>query len=91
MGKLSASILAADFVSLAEEVKLVEPYAEVIHVDVMNGRFVSPLTIGPVVVASLRPVTERVLHGHLMVEAVHDPAPVIRKAREPATIAKGGA
>jgi len=61
------------------------------------------LTIGPVVVASLRPVTERVLHGHLMVEApealfdelaeagmdivsfhveaVEDPAPVIRKAR----------
>ena len=103
MGKLSASILSADFSRLGEQVKLVEPYAEVIHIDVMDAHFVPPLTIGPVVVASLRPVTERVLHGHLMVEApealfdelaeagmdivsfhveaVEDPAPVIRKAR----------
>jgi ribulose-phosphate 3-epimerase len=69
VGRLSASILAADFAHLAEQVKLVEPHAEVIHVDVMDSHFVPPLTIGPVVVASLRPVTERVLHGHLMVEA----------------------
>jgi ribulose-phosphate 3-epimerase len=103
VGKLSASILSADFSRLGEQVKLVEPYAEVIHIDVMDAHFVPPLTIGPVVVASLRPVTERVLHGHLMVEApealfdelaeagmdivsfhveaVEDPAPVIRKAR----------
>lgn len=69
MGKLSASILSADFARLGEQVKLVEPHAEVIHIDVMDGHFVPPLTIGPVVVASLRPVTDRVLHGHLMVEA----------------------
>jgi ribulose-phosphate 3-epimerase len=103
VGKLSASILSADFSRLGEQVKLVEPYAEVIHIDVMDAHFVPPLTIGPVVVASLRPVTERVLHGHLMVEApealfdelaeagmdivsfhveaVEDPAPVMRKAR----------
>lgn len=103
VGKLSASILSADFSRLGEQVKLVEPYAEVIHIDVMDAHFVPPLTIGPVVVASLRSVTDRVLHGHLMVEApetlfddlaeagmdvvsfhveaVHDPAPVIRKAR----------
>jgi ribulose-phosphate 3-epimerase len=103
MGKLSASILSADFSQLGEQIKLVEPYAEVIHIDMMDAHFVPPLTIGPVVVASLRPVTERVLHGHLMVEApealfdelaeagmdvvsfhleaVQDPAPVIRKAR----------
>jgi len=69
MGVLSASILSADFAHLADQVKLVEPYAEVIHIDVMDAHFVPPLTIGPVVVASLRPVTARVFHGHLMVEA----------------------
>jgi ribulose-phosphate 3-epimerase len=69
MGTLSASILSADFAHLADQVKLVEPYAEAIHIDIMDAHFVPPLTIGPVVVASLRPVTERVLHGHLMVEA----------------------
>ena len=69
MGTLSASILSADFAHLADQVKLVEPYAEVIHIDIMDAHFVPPLTIGPMVVASLRPVTGRVLHGHLMVEA----------------------
>ena len=68
MGKLAASILSADYAYLADQVKLVEPYADVIHVDVMDAHFVPPLTIGAVVVASLRPHTDRVLHGHLMVE-----------------------
>lgn len=103
MGKLSASILSADFACLGTQVKLVAPYADIIHIDVMDAHFVPPITIGPVVVASLRPATDRVLHGHLMVEApeglfdeladagmdlvsfhveaVDDPAPVIRKAR----------
>ena len=69
MGKLSASILAADFAHLGEQVKVVGEYADIIHIDIMDGHFVPPITLGPVVVASLRPVTERVLHGHLMVEA----------------------
>jgi len=68
MATLSASILAADFAHLADQVKLVEPYAEAIHIDVMDAHFVPPITIGPVVVASLRPVTDLVLHAHLMVE-----------------------
>ena len=68
MAKLAASILSADYAYLADQVKLVEPYADVIHVDVMDAHFVPPLTIGAVVVASLRPHTDRVLHGHLMVE-----------------------
>jgi ribulose-phosphate 3-epimerase len=69
VGKLSASILSADYACLADQVKLVEPHADVIHVDVMDAHFVPPLTIGAVVVASLRPHTDRVLHGHLMVDA----------------------
>jgi ribulose-phosphate 3-epimerase len=68
MGKLSASILAADLAHLADQVRLVHEFADVIHVDVMDGHFVPPLTMGPVVVASLRPATHRTLHGHLMVE-----------------------
>jgi ribulose-phosphate 3-epimerase len=69
MGKLSASILAADLAHLADQVKLVEPYAEVIHVDIMDGHFVPPIALGTVVVQSLRPVTDLPLHGHLMVDA----------------------
>jgi ribulose-phosphate 3-epimerase len=69
MGKLAASILAADLAHLADEVKLVEPYADIIHVDIMDGHFVPPIALGTVVVASLRPCTGRTLHGHLMVDA----------------------
>jgi ribulose-phosphate 3-epimerase len=72
MGKLSASILAADLARLGDQVKLVEPYAEVIHVDIMDGHFVPPIALGAVVVRSLRPVTDRRLHGHLMVDAPED-------------------
>jgi ribulose-phosphate 3-epimerase len=66
--RVAASILAADFARLGEHVKAVEPHADIIHVDVMDAHFVPPLTIGPVVVESLRPVTERPLHAHLMIE-----------------------
>ena len=69
MGKLSASILAADLAHLGDQVKLVEPHAEIIHVDIMDGHFVPPIALGTVVVKSLRPVTDRTLHGHLMVDA----------------------
>jgi ribulose-phosphate 3-epimerase len=61
--------LGADLAHLADQVKLVESYADVIHVDIMDGHFVPPIALGAVVVASLRPVTDRTLHGHLMVEA----------------------
>jgi ribulose-phosphate 3-epimerase len=67
MGKLAASILSADLAHLADEVKRVESSADIIHIDIMDGHFVPPITLGPVVVASLRRWTDRVLHGHLMV------------------------
>lgn len=68
MGKLAASILSADFAHLADQVRLVEGHADLIHIDVMDAHFVPPLTIGPVVVQSLRPVTGLPLHCHLMIE-----------------------
>jgi ribulose-phosphate 3-epimerase len=68
MGKLAASILSSDLAHLADEVKRVEAYADIIHIDIMDGHFVPPITLGPIVVASLRPWTDRVLHGHLMVD-----------------------
>lgn len=69
MGKLAASILSADLAHLADEVKLIEPYADIIHIDIMDGHFVPPITLGTVIVASLRPWTTSDLHGHLMVDA----------------------
>lgn len=67
-GKIAASILSADFAFLGDQVKLVEPHADLIHVDAMDAHFVPPLSIGPVVVESLRKVTGLPLHCHLMVE-----------------------
>jgi ribulose-phosphate 3-epimerase len=69
VGKLAASILAADLAHLADEVKRVEGAADIIHVDIMDGHFVPPIALGTVVVASLRPTTRLTLHGHLMVDA----------------------
>jgi ribulose-phosphate 3-epimerase len=69
MGKLSVSILSADLAHLADQVKLIEAHADAIHIDIMDAHFAPPITFGPVVVASLRPCTDRVLHGHLMVDA----------------------
>ena len=68
MGTVAASILAADFANLGAQVAAVEPYIGVVHVDIMDGHFVPPIALGAVIVASLRPVTTRPLHGHLMVE-----------------------
>lgn len=65
--RLAPSILSADFTRLGEEVKAVEPYADLLHVDAMDGHFVPPITIGPVVVASLRAITTLPLECHLMV------------------------
>jgi len=65
---VAPSILSADFTRLGEEVRAAEAAgADWIHVDVMDGRFVPNLTIGPVVVAAVRRVTAKPLDVHLMI------------------------
>jgi ribulose-phosphate 3-epimerase len=67
--KIAPSILSADFGRLAEEVRAAtDAGADYIHVDVMDGRFVPNITIGPVVVAALRKATPLPLDVHLMIE-----------------------
>jgi ribulose-phosphate 3-epimerase len=66
--KVAPSILSADFGRLAEEVRAVEAAgADVIHVDVMDGRFVPNLTIGPLVVRAVRAATKLPVDVHLMI------------------------
>jgi ribulose-phosphate 3-epimerase len=66
---LAPSILSADFARLAEEVRAAsEGGGSVIHVDIMDGHFVPNLTVGPVVVRSLRKATKLPLDCHLMIE-----------------------
>jgi ribulose-phosphate 3-epimerase len=66
--KLAPSILAADFARLGEQVREAEKAgADRIHVDVMDGHFVPNITIGPLVVKALRPVTKLPLEVHLMI------------------------
>src|SRR5437868_6428484 len=72
MIQISPSILAADFSKLGAQVAEAEAAgAARLHVDVMDGHFVPNLSMGPVVVEWLRPLTKLFIEVHLMVE---DPA-----------------
>lgn len=65
---IAPSILSADFARLGEEIRAVEAAgADVIHIDVMDGRFVPNITIGPLVVSAVRRVTSLPLDVHLMI------------------------
>ncbi|WP_067730873.1 ribulose-phosphate 3-epimerase [Oceanobacillus damuensis] len=69
MTKIAPSILSADFSKLGEEIKDVESGgADYIHVDVMDGHFVPNITIGPLIVEAIKPVTALPLDVHLMIE-----------------------
>src|SRR5947207_10411122 len=66
---VAPSILSADFARLGEEVRAITAAgADWIHVDVMDGRFVPPITIGPLVVEAIRRATHLPLDVHLMIE-----------------------
>jgi ribulose-phosphate 3-epimerase len=81
--KVAPSFLTANFTRLADEVRAVEAAgADYLHLDVMDGHFVPPITFGGIVVAAIKKVTSLPLDVHLMVE---------RPERQLAEFAKAGA
>ncbi len=82
--KIAPSILSADFTRLGEQVQqAVAGGADLIHVDIMDGHFVPNLTVGPLVVAALKPITRTagvILETHLMIEKPEQLIPAFAQA-----------
>jgi ribulose-phosphate 3-epimerase len=77
MTKIAPSILSADFKKLGEEINdVIKGGADWIHIDIMDGHFVPNITMGPLVVDAIRPLTQLPLDVHLMIEEpekyIHD-------------------
>lgn len=67
--KIAPSILSADFAKLGEDVKKIEKYgADLVHIDVMDGKFVPNITFGIPVVKSIRSYSNLLFDVHLMIE-----------------------
>ncbi|MBA2338732.1 MAG: ribulose-phosphate 3-epimerase [Acidimicrobiia bacterium] len=74
--RIAPSILAADFARLGEEIAMVAPHVDMLHIDVMDGHFVPNVSLGPPVIRCIRPVTELPFDCHLMMtnaDAYFDP------------------
>ena len=81
MIKIAPSILSADFAKLGDKIKAIETGgADYVHVDVMDGHFVPNITIGPLIIEAVRPVTRLPLDVHLMIENPDQYIPAFAKA-----------
>ena len=80
MVKIAPSILSCDFANLGEQIRLVEQAGcDLLHIDVMDGRFVDNISFGPVILGAVNRVTDLPLDVHLM---IMEPEKHVRKFRE---------
>ena len=64
--RIAPSILSADLMHLATEIKKIDDYADIIHIDIMDGHFVPNLTFGPALASQVREYTKKEIDVHLM-------------------------